>query len=462
MGVKMNWKLPVYLSLQRLIGANAGKYYREFMELDAAAVTDVKAVQDVALERLMVHATSNVPYYRKRVQPKAGLRLADFPILTREDIRDHFDELMSPRVQSEYANRVGKRRYSWLAVQTGGSTGAPTTVIHGAEFRDHSRAARLYAHYLCGFPFGAPHFRLWGSMREINFMQDSLEQRVQSYLSGEMLLNAFRMDEQRMHHYVNQINTSGVHHMMAYVDAAHALARYVKDRQIHIRQLDSIMACAGTLTPDLREMLHSVFGARIHNLYGSRDCGAMACECSKGGFHILSNRVVIEIVDEKGKSLPSGRISRILVTLLNNEEFPLIRYEIGDMGSLSDRTCSCGRPFPLLDQLEGRSVEFLQDVHGGYVSPVYIRHLVGVVHNPGLIRQFQLVQRTPTDFQLRLVTDCLAETLQFQALVLNLDRDLRAVLGQEANIQVIRQNYLEPSPSGKFLYTLNMSNTTTT
>jgi phenylacetate-CoA ligase len=452
----MNWKLPIYLSLQRLIGANAGKFYREFMALETASVKDVQAIQEAALERLMFHATKNVPYYCARIEPKTGLRLADFPVLTKEDIRANFSELMTSKVRSEYASKARNRRYSWLSVQTGGSTGMPTTVIHGAQFRDRSRAARLYVHYLCGFPFGMAHFRLWGSMREINQMKESCLQRVQSHLSGEVVLNAFKMDEERMQRYVKEVNASKVLYMMAYVDAAYALARYAKDRRISLRRLESIMACAGTLTPDLRVMLHSVWGARIHNLYGSRDCGAMACECRNGGFHILSNRVVIEVVDEHGNPLPRGRPGRILVTLLNNWEFPLIRYEIGDIASLSPETCTCGRPFPLLGQLEGRSVEFLQDVHGGYVSPVYIRHLVGVVHNPGLIRKFQLVQCTPTDFQLRVVTDCLAESSQFQALVANLDRDLRAVLGQEANIQVISQDDLQPSPSGKFLYTLNM------
>lgn len=453
----MNWKLPAYLSLQRLVGANAGKFYREFMTLETASAKDVQATQEVALERLMCHATKNVPYYCSRIEARSGLRLTDFPILTKADIRTNFAELMTPQVHSEYAGRAtGNRRYSWICVQTGGSTGMPTTVIHGAEFRDRGRAARLYAHYLCGFPFGVAHFRLWGSMQEINQMKESFVQRSQSHLSGEVLLNAFKMDEERMQQYLEEVNASNILYMMAYVDSAYALARYARDRAISLRPLEAIMACAGTLMPDLREMLHSAWGARIHNLYGSRDCGAMACECSTGGFHILSNRVVIEVVDDHGNPLPSGRTGRILVTLLNNWEFPLIRYEIGDVGSLSPEICTCGRPFPLLDQLEGRSVEFLQDIHGGYVSPVYIRHLVGVVHNPGLIRKFQLVQCTPTDFQLRVVTDCSPNSAQFQTLVANLDRDLRVVLGEEANIRIISQDDLPSSPSGKFLYTLNM------
>lgn len=455
----MNWKLPVYLSLQGLIGAKAAKYYREFVSLEMATVRQVQAIQEAALERLMLHSARTVPFYCSQVRPRNGLRLVDFPVLTKQDIRDNFTSLMTTPMRSAYARKGANRRYSWLAVQTGGSTGVPTTVIHGAEFRDRGRAGRLYAQYLCGFPFGIHHFRLWGSMRDINNTQESLLQRVQGYLSGEVVLNAFRMDDQRMQSYVQKVNASQIRHMMAYVDAAFALARFVKHRGIHLRELEAIMACAGTLTPDVREMIHSVWGARVHNLYGSRDCGAMACECSNGGFHIFSNRVIIEVVDERGNALPAGKTGRILVTLLHNWEFPMIRYEIGDVGSISAETCVCGRPFPLLGQLEGRSVEFLQDVQGGYVSPVYIRHLIGVVHNPGLIRKFQLVQRTSTDFQLRIVPDGFVESPQFLSLVANLNRDLKAVLGQEANIEIVQQSDLDPSPSGKFLYTLNMSET---
>ena len=119
----------------------------------------------------------------------------------------------------------------------------------------------------------------------------------------------------------------------------------------------------------------------------------MACECGSGRLHVYSQHTLLEIVDGEGRPVPAGVTGRILVTLLGNRGFPLIRYEIGDVGSLSDVSCPCGLPFPVLQSVEGRALECLTDSRGNFVSPVYVRHLVGVVHNTdNVIQRFQLNQ----------------------------------------------------------------------
>src|SRR5262249_32045432 len=154
---------------------------------------------------------------------------------------------------SEYFSGRRPRGYSWMPVQTGGSTGLATTVIHDREFRDFNRAARLYTQYLCGFPIGTSHFKLWGSMREINDAKAALHQRVASRLAGELVLNAFRMSEPELDAYLKMINESSAQHMLAYADAAHRMSEYIRAERRPVRPLTSIMACAGTLTETMRQ-----------------------------------------------------------------------------------------------------------------------------------------------------------------------------------------------------------------
>ncbi len=445
-----------FFALQRMIGSRAEKFYDEFLELEKARPEQVRELQEQRISSLLHHAVSNVPYYRELVSPRKDLHLEQFPVLTKEDLRSRFADLMTNQLRSEYSNGRRHRGYSWLAVQTGGSTGVPTTVIHGPEFRDRGRAARAYSQYLAGFPIGTPYFRLWGSMREINAMKDSFPHRVVSYLSNETVLNAFRMEESTIRSYVERINQSQINFMMAYVDAAYEVARYALQHDLQIRPLKAMMACAGTVTEDIRKTIEAAFGCRIHNKYGSRDCAELACECDRGGLHEYSNNIVVEIVDENNRVVPVGETGRILVTLLANDCFPIVRYEIGDVGALKHGLCTCGRPTRLLDRIEGRSVEFLLTSTGGYVSPVYVRHLIGVVHNPGIFRRYQLVQHTLSTFDLNLEVERGAQTEAVHAALHDIERDLKAVFGATTRIQPKFFDEIPPSSSGKFLASINL------
>src|SRR5215472_977532 len=440
-----------YFSLHRLIGSRIRDYYREFLGIEKQTAAQIRELQAERLEKLLLHASRNIPFYRERVEARNGLGLDDFPVVKKEDVRANFEKLMSAEIREEYRSGRKRRRYSWIAVQTGGSTGMPTTVIHDRDGRDFGRAARLYNQYLCGFPLGTPYLKLWGSMREINDAKGSFAQRLASRLAGETIFNAFRMEDAEIEAYINLINRSCADHLMAYSDAAHRVAQYILKHGRKVRPLKSVMACAATLTEDMRYTISSGFGgARVHNTYGSRDCGSMACECGRGAFHVFENRVVLE-----AGPTGAGHAALILVTLLENYGFPLIRYEIGDMGTYSKEACDCGIPTRILSGVEGRDIEFLFTTAGGYISPIYFRHLIGVMHNPGVIRQFQIVQHAMDRVELKLVAEPGAADRLLQDSVAKIRRDLVAVLGQPMTLKIEIVESIPASGSGKFIFALN-------
>jgi phenylacetate-CoA ligase len=446
----------LFFKLQRLVGSDAESAYNEFLAVERMDSSRYQELTHDRLTSVLRHAVNNVPYYRDRAQVRNEIDLGHFPVVTKSELRDHFPDFLTSDIAAQHAGgaKTGSG-YSWTEVQTGGTTGIPTTVIHDREFRDRGRASRMYSQYLCGFPFGVPYFRLWGSMADINNVRDSIQQRVMKRLSREILLNAFRMEDSDVNRYIELVNSSEIHHMIAYVDAAAQVARHAEANGMRVRPLRSLMACAGTVTSENRSLLERAFHCRVHNKYGSRDCADMACECDQGGLHIFENNVHIEVVDDLGRDAGPGERGRILVTLLGNYAFPLIRYEIGDVGVLAPGLCDCGRPMPLLDGIEGRTVEFLLSGDRGYISPVYIRHLIGVVHNPGFIRRFQLIQESPSLCELKFETEKGVDDDRLQDCLSHIQRDLGAVFGQSARITMTRVTRLEETESGKFLYTRN-------
>lgn len=446
----MNWRKEAFLLGHDLIGSGLRGHYREFLEAEHWPAERLQSLHDTRLETLLRGAIKDVPFYRERARTP---ELSAFPILRKEDVHAHFHELMEPSLLAEYRGEKKKARYSWVEVKTGGSTGTPTTVIHDRDFRDWGRAGRLYSQYLCGFPVGTPFFQLWGSMRDINESKDSAAKRILNTLLDAHPLNAFLMDDARMADYARQINESSIDHLMAYVDAAYQLARFTEKRGMKMRPLKSIMACAGTVTDEYRATLSRVFGARVHNKYGSRECADMACENAAGEFQIYRTGVHLEVVDDRGQPVAPGTTGRILVTLLQNRRFPLIRYEIGDIGAMASVN---GGRFPLLDRVEGRMSEIITAADGAYVSPVLIRHLVGVVHHAAAMERFQFAQIGASRYALSLQMDSAFSDPAFARLACELRRDFAAVLGDAAQIEVARVPEILPSASGKFLKVRNL------
>ncbi|MEO7318206.1 MAG: hypothetical protein ABIZ56_04375 [Chthoniobacteraceae bacterium] len=448
----MNWRKHAFLLAHDVIGSQLRGHYAEFLAASRWPAEHLERLHNERLAALLDHAAKVVPFYRERVSKP---ELSAFPILRKEDIHAHFDEMMEPSLLAEYRAEKKPRGYSWVEVKTGGSTGTPTRVIHDADFRDWGRAGRLCSQWMCGFPIGTPFFMLWGSMRDINDAKDSAQKRVLNSLLQVRPLNAFLMDDARMASYAKEINESSIEHLMAYVDAAYQLARFIEKSGGKARPLESVMACAGTVTDESRATLSRVFGARVHNKYGSRECADIACECAAGGFHIYATGIHLEIVDDAGQPVPAGTTGRILVTLLQNRRFPMIRYEIGDIGALSSAKCQCGSPLPLLERVEGRISEVIASATGAYVSPVYIRHLIGVAHHPGALERFQFVQEGAADYSLALQLGIAFSDADFETLAALLRRDFVKVLGDGAQLAIRRVADIPPNENGKFSYVQN-------
>ena len=456
------WRRGLYFSLQRAIGSRIGPAWREFLAWERFTPEQLnRAVQD-RLVRLLAAATASSEYYRRlnlgrRPGESAFDWLARFPVLSRGQVREHFTELVADPLRSQITSpeSVSAKRYDWLVVKTGGSTGVPTTVVHDARARDWGRATRLYAARLCGFPLGTPYFRLWGSEQDLLNRRASLPQRVLQGLLAEIPLNAFKAREADLRRHLETLLTHPrIEHLMTYVDAAAGLAQFIQDQHLPPPRFKTIMACAGTVTPEFRQLLEQTFGGEVFDKYGSRECCDMACECHcHTGLHVFSPNVYLEIVDASGRSCPPGTTGRLLVTLLNNTLFPMIRYEVGDMAAWAGSAlCMCGSSFPRIQSLQGREDDMLLTEDGTLQSSVFVRHFVGVSLNRQLIREWQLEQTGRTHFVFRYIP------LRQEGLADNLARlreSFQLVFGRSATIELQPVNEIPPAATGKVRWIIN-------
>jgi phenylacetate-CoA ligase len=165
-------------------------------------------------------------------------------------------------------------------------------------------------------------------------------------------------------------------HVIGYASALEVFAKFLLERQENRIRPVAVKTTADVLSDDRRETIERAFGCPVYNFYGSREINNLAVECpARCGLHVNALTRYIEIVDDNGKPVPPGVPGRILLTDLTNYFMPFLRYEIEDVGSWTGTPCSCGRPFPLIAKIWGRSSDFIVTPEGKLIHSVFFTHL---------------------------------------------------------------------------------------
>lgn len=135
---------------------------------------------------------------------------------------------------------------------------------------------------------------------------------------------------------------------------------------------------AEVLTREMRLRVQQAWNARISDTYGGTEYAPIAAECLYGRKHLVEDSAIIEIVDEKGRAIPAGEQGeRVLLTVFGRYTQPLIRYEISDMVRPAAGNCECGRPFQLIEDIEGRTQDVLEfRARNGSSVPVAVHPIV--------------------------------------------------------------------------------------
>ena len=130
------------------------------------------------------------------------------------------------------------------------------------------------------------------------------------------------------------------------------------------------------LTAASRSRLEEDYAIHVRQFLATADVGAIAYECGeKNGMHFADYRV-IEVVDpETGKQLGPGHVGEVVVTLLENPVYPLIRFGTGDLSYYEEEPCPCGRTSPRLMKLVGR-VDQVTKVRGMFIHPSQVEEVV--------------------------------------------------------------------------------------
>jgi phenylacetate-CoA ligase len=438
---------PILFPIRKSLNRRALETMRYKLKVIVGTRAEINGVQRSRLRELLSFCSLRNRFYRDRFR-RAGLRgkldfcpegLAQLPPLTKVDLQECFDQMVSEGISRERL----------IENSSGGSTGDPVNLLQDRNFLTESLSTTFISDRMQGWDFGARRALLWGSPKDCGRLL-SAKARLSAYLNNENCYDSFNMGVREMRKFHQELSRFQPDNILAYASSIYLFARFLEQAGLKPNYpLRSIISSAETLTDAMRADVEKCFGVPVYDRYGTREVGTIASECGHhAGLHLHTLDHYVEVVDFETGQRIWDKPGRILITLLTNYAMPLIRYDIGDVGILTEDFCPCGRSAPLVKKLLGRSSDFVVSPSGRLIHGEYFTH---AFYGHRGIRQFQFVQETATLYLLRIVKNADFQPASLEAV----KRETELVLGQNAEIRFEFVENIPPAPSGKWRFTIS-------
>jgi phenylacetate-CoA ligase len=415
--------------------ARLPKYVRELERRQFDSTGVIAARQAVMLNRVIGHARETVPYYRG-----LGFQcndLAQFPLLSKELVREQSDRLISDAHRHEFL----------IEKKTSGSTGVPLRIRIDSRGMAWKRAATLRSDEWSGWTRGQSVAKAWGNpeYRHHGFkgwMRNQFHERA-------IHLDTLKMDDAALRQFANQLIRRRFGLIYGHAHSVYLVAQFLRDHGMTPKPPSGIITTAMVLHDFQRRLIEDVFHCPVTNRYGCEEVSLIACECpAHQGLHINVDSVFVEIL-ANGQPVRPGQAGKIIITDLSNFAMPLIRYEVGDVASWADGTCPCGRPSPRLVSIEGREADYVVTGSGQLVSGISLTENFATLV-PG-IAQLQIIQERIDHFRFRIVRgpDFSAESERRIAQL------VRERFGTPTRFTCEFVNRIPQEPSGKYRFCIS-------
>ena len=394
-----------------------------------------------------------MPYYREVLERCGAVdssgrvdltAFAAIPFLDKDIIRARGEDLCSDDLD----------RRPWFRNYSGGSTGEPVAFVQEKREEGHwARAVTLLFDEWSGRRPGERWALLWGSERDLAGKR-SLRASFRRHTRRVLVLNAFGMTPARMDAYVEAINSFKPRQILVYAGSLYQLARHVQESGLSVHAPHGIMTSAESIYPEQRALIESVFRAPVFDRYGSREAGNMACECDHHrGLHVSSPTHLVEVLRPDGALAGPGECGELVVTCFETFAMPLIRYRIGDRATWADGPCTCGRAWPLLQQVNGRVNDAFATPGGGTIDGCYFT--MGFFGSDWL-EKFQVVQEAPDRVRVFIVPrDPAASRESVEGDLAHYEEHVHMVMGRSCSVEFEFVDAITPSPQGKHRYTIS-------
>ncbi|MDY3268727.1 MAG: phenylacetate--CoA ligase [Phocaeicola sp.] len=349
---------------------NECKYLHPGME--TMTREEIEALQLKRLKDTISHCM-NSPFYKKRfkehnLKPEDIKTLDDLskiPFTTKQDLRDNYPYGLSA-VPLEKVVRLHS---------SSGTTGTPTVILHTQKDLDEWANAVARCLYMVGLRNGD----VFQNSSGYGMFTGGLGFQYGAERLGMLTVPAAAGNTKRQIKFIADFGTTALHAIPSYAGRLYEVMEEMGIDPRKDTKLKTLIIGAEPHSDEQRRKIENMLGVKAYNSFGmSEMCGpGVAFECTEqNGMHIWEDYYIVEIVNpDTLEPVADGEIGELVLTTINREAMPLLRYRTRDLTRILPGECKCGRHHKRLDRMKGRSDDMII-LKGVNIFPIQIENIL--------------------------------------------------------------------------------------
>jgi phenylacetate-CoA ligase len=427
--------LPLFDFSLQINGFPMQEAKAELQKIQAIPETEFEAFIENKKQEIVDYHLKNNSSYQKFVSKTTFNNWNDLPIMTKKDFQKPLIERISTgfSLKNVYINKTsGSSGDPFIFAKDKFSHALTWAIIinrfgwHGIDFNS-SYQARFY-----GIP--------------LDFIGNKKE-KFKDFLTNRFRFPIFNLSDTILEGFLKKFETKKFDYINGYTSSIVLFAKFLQLKNIVLKNIcPTLKVCVVTsemLFEEDKILLEKQFGVPVVNEYGASELDLIAFQHPDGEWQVNSETLFIEILDDKNNVLPHGAAGRIVITSLFNKAHPFIRYDIGDIGVLDEKSTP---KKPILQQLIGRTND-IAILPSGKKSPGLTFYYVtkSIIEDDGNVKEFVIKQTKIDTFEIEYVSKIELNQEQIH----KIEAAIALYLEKELIFTFIRKEKLERSKSGK-------------
>lgn len=341
-------------------------------EMETLTRSEIESLQSERLQSIVRHCM-NSPFYKQRFA-EIGLTPGDIrslddlhkiPFTTKQDLRATYPFGMAA-VPLEQCVRLHS---------SSGTTGNPTVILHTR--RDLDAWADAVAR--CLYMVGLRPNDVFQNSSGYGMFTGGLGFQYGAERLGMLTVPAAAGNTKRQLKFIKDFGTTALHAIPSYAARMYEVMQELGIDPRRDTLLHTLIIGAEPHSEEQRKRIENMLGVKAYNSFGmSEMCGpGVAFECKEqNGLHIWEDYYIVEIVNpDTLEPVPDGEVGELVLTTINREAMPLLRYRTRDLTRILPGDCPCGRHHKRLDRMKGRSDDMII-LKGVNIFPIQIETIL--------------------------------------------------------------------------------------
>ena len=427
--------LPLFdLSLQ-INGFPIQKAQKDFKKIVVLSEGDYEVFIENKKKEIVTFHLENNSFYKQLVGSKKIENWHDLPVLNKDNLQKPLIERLSK----------GYSKKNIFINKTSGSSGTPFIFAKDKYCHAITWASIIYRFGWYGINFNTSYqARFYGI--PLDFIGNKKE-RFKDFLSHRFRFSIFDLSDSALEKMLDKFRNNKFDYINGYTSSIVLFAKYLQKKNTILTvicpTLKVCMVTSEMLFEEDKLLLERQLGIPIVNEYGASELDLIAFQNIEGEWLVNSETLFVEILDENNQAVPNGTSGRIVITSLFNKAHPFIRYDIGDIGILDEKSTL---KKPVLKKLIGRTNDVAVLPSGKKTPGLTFYYITkSIIEDDGNVKEFIIKQTKVDSFEIEYVSEIELNNEQTKKIGQAIDLYLETNL----NFIFTRKKVLDRSNRGK-------------